>query len=63
MCQILAKVPLSDVPAETVQKIIQLAFAQSNQAITVAQHEYIICDSALTYVGCLARAILKLKAQ
>ena len=52
--------PFSDIPADTVQNVMNISFKQATESIKLAQLDYVLCDYSLTYLSCLARAMSKI---
>ena len=61
MCQIISKMPFSDIPSDTVHSVMNISFKQASESIKLAQLDYVLCDYSLTYLSCLARAMLKIQ--
>ena len=63
MCHIISKMPLNDLPKDTLKEIIQIAFSQSNECLKIAEDDYVLFDYSLTYLACLGRVLSKIQLQ
>lgn len=60
MCHIISKMPLNNLPKETLKDIILIAFNQSNEMFKLADNDYVLYDYSLTYLACLGRVLSKI---
>ena len=60
MSHVLSKIPIKDLPKETVQQIVEIAFVQANQGVLLSKDDYLLLDFAKMYISCLARIMSKI---
>ena len=60
MSHILARLPLHDIPkAQQVQveQILEVAFKQAIEALTLSKRDYVLSEFSFSFIGCLARVL------